>query len=79
MKHAQYITIFSNCGKFHLASKIYGVTRSYLFLCALALHLCFVEQVLVVFFLAQMHTKRLKAKQHVYLKKVSKWFNLSRE
>ena len=35
-QHAQYVTIFSNCGKFHLVSKFYGVTRSYPFLCALA-------------------------------------------
>ena len=68
MQHAQYVTIFSNCDKFHLALKFYGVTRSYPFLCALAFTYVFCRASSRHFFFGTDALKRLKAKQDVYLK-----------
>ena len=78
MQHAQYVTILViavNSTWFQNFTELHALIHSY---ALLHLHMCFVEWVLVISFLAQMHWKDWK-QNSVYISKVSKWFNLSRE
>ena len=70
-----FLVIAVNSTWFQNFTELHALIHSY---ALLHLHMCFVEWVLVISFLAQMPWKDWK-QNRMYISKVSKWFNLSRE